>query len=78
MAKAGADVWGSENQGGFASDNSTIIGYSHMHDSGTGGVSIPKRIRQRHSCKKKTVVQLTQTLESITRKLSHLSTSWMP
>ncbi|KAF2734321.1 alpha-1,2-mannosidase-like protein [Polyplosphaeria fusca] len=36
MAKAGADVNG-ENQGGFASDNSTIIGFSHMHDSGTGG-----------------------------------------
>ena len=36
MAKAVADVTG-ENQGGFASDNSTIIGFSHMHDSGTGG-----------------------------------------
>jgi putative alpha-1,2-mannosidase len=36
MAKAGPDVNG-ENQGGFASDNSQIYGYSHMHDSGTGG-----------------------------------------
>ncbi|KAF2192013.1 glycoside hydrolase family 92 protein [Zopfia rhizophila CBS 207.26] len=36
MAKAGPDVNG-ENQGGFASDNSSIIGFSHMHDSGTGG-----------------------------------------
>ncbi|KAF2269372.1 alpha-1,2-mannosidase-like protein [Lojkania enalia] len=36
MAKAGPDVNG-ENQGGFASDNSPIIGFSHMHDSGTGG-----------------------------------------
>ncbi|KAF2468007.1 alpha-1,2-mannosidase-like protein [Lindgomyces ingoldianus] len=36
MAKAGADVNG-ENQGGFASDGSSIIGFSHMHDSGTGG-----------------------------------------
>ncbi|KAK8157275.1 glycoside hydrolase family 92 protein [Phyllosticta citrichinensis] len=36
MVKASADVYG-ENQGGFASDNSTIIGFSHTHDSGTGG-----------------------------------------
>lgn len=36
MAKAVADVKG-ENQGGFASDGSDIIGFSHMHDSGTGG-----------------------------------------
>ncbi|KAF2113802.1 glycosyl hydrolase family 92-domain-containing protein [Lophiotrema nucula] len=38
MAKAGPDVDG-ENQGGFSSDNSSIIGFSHMHDSGTGGGS---------------------------------------
>jgi len=37
MAKAVADVNG-EDQGGFASDNSNITGFSHMHDSGTGGV----------------------------------------
>tara|TARA_R110002003_G_scaffold175_14_gene14289 strand:+ start:7642 stop:8961 length:1320 start_codon:yes stop_codon:yes gene_type:complete len=36
MAKAGPDIYG-ENQGGFASDGSPIYGYSHMHDSGTGG-----------------------------------------
>lgn len=36
MAKAGPDVYG-ENQGGFASDGSPIYGFSHMHDSGTGG-----------------------------------------
>ena len=36
MAKAVADVNG-EDQGGFASDNSNITGFSHMHDSGTGG-----------------------------------------
>lgn len=36
MAKAGPDVNG-ENQGGFASDESQIWGFSHMHDSGTGG-----------------------------------------
>lgn len=36
MVKAGADVIG-ENQGGFTSDNSPIYGFSHMHDSGTGG-----------------------------------------
>jgi putative alpha-1,2-mannosidase len=37
MAKAVADVNG-EDQGGYASDNSNITGFSHMHDSGTGGV----------------------------------------
>ncbi|TID25006.1 glycoside hydrolase family 92 protein [Venturia nashicola] len=38
MAKAVADVKG-ENQGGFGSDFSNITGFSHMHDSGTGGVA---------------------------------------
>jgi hypothetical protein len=33
MVKAVADVSG-ENQGGFSSDGSNIIGFSHMHDSG--------------------------------------------
>ena len=41
MVKAGPDTNADENQGGFASDNSSIIGFSHMHDSGTGGVSSP-------------------------------------
>ena len=36
MVKAVADVNG-EAQGGFASDGSQITGFSHMHDSGTGG-----------------------------------------
>lgn len=36
MAKAGPDVVG-ENQGGFSSDGSPVYGFSHMHDSGTGG-----------------------------------------
>jgi hypothetical protein len=36
MAKAVADV-NDENQGGYASDYSNITGFSHMHDSGTGG-----------------------------------------
>ncbi|TVY80445.1 putative secreted glycosidase [Lachnellula suecica] len=40
MAKAVADVDNpNEKQGGFASDNSDITGFSHMHDSGTGGAS---------------------------------------
>ena len=39
MAKAVADVNG-EDQGGFASDGSNITGFSHLHDSGTGGVSL--------------------------------------
>jgi putative alpha-1,2-mannosidase len=52
MAKAGADV-NAENQGGFSTDGTegvsppvpgfttegNITGFSHMHDSGTGGVS---------------------------------------
>lgn len=36
MAKAVADVDG-ENTGGFATDGSNVTGFSHMHDSGTGG-----------------------------------------
>ncbi|RYP51686.1 hypothetical protein DL769_010775 [Monosporascus sp. CRB-8-3] len=36
MAKAVADV-NTEIQGGFASDDGEITGFSHMHDSGTGG-----------------------------------------
>ena len=36
MAKAVADCDG-DDQGGFASDGSDITGFSHMHDSGTGG-----------------------------------------
>jgi putative alpha-1,2-mannosidase len=38
MAKAVADVTG-ENQAGYGSDYSKIKGFSHMHDSGTGGVT---------------------------------------
>jgi predicted alpha-1,2-mannosidase len=38
MAKAVADVTG-ENQAGYGSDFSKIRGFSHMHDSGTGGVT---------------------------------------
>lgn len=39
MAKAVADVNNpDEKQGGFASDDSEITGFSHLHDSGTGGV----------------------------------------
>ena len=36
MAKAVADVNG-ENTGGFATDGSNVTGFSHMHDTGTGG-----------------------------------------
>ena len=36
MAKAVADVTG-DNEGGYASDGSPVTGFSHMHDSGTGG-----------------------------------------
>lgn len=41
MAKAVADTMGSENQAGFATDSSLVTGFSHMHDSGTGGVCYP-------------------------------------
>jgi putative alpha-1,2-mannosidase len=36
MAKAVADVDG-QNTGGFSTDGSSVTGFSHMHDSGTGG-----------------------------------------
>lgn len=36
MAKAVADVDG-QNTAGFSTDNSNVTGFSHMHDSGTGG-----------------------------------------
>ena len=36
MAKAVGDVTG-EKQGGFATDGTPVTGFSHMHDSGTGG-----------------------------------------
>ena len=39
MAKAVADTDGDELQGGYASDGSNITGFSHLHDSGTRGVS---------------------------------------
>ncbi|KAI0024117.1 alpha-1,2-mannosidase, putative subfamily [Xylariomycetidae sp. FL0641] len=38
MAKAGPDVT-EDNQGGYASNGSPVTGFSHMHDSGTGGAS---------------------------------------
>ena len=38
MAKAVADSV-SDGQGGFATKGGKIKGFSHMHDSGTGGVS---------------------------------------
>jgi hypothetical protein len=42
MAKVVADVNNpDEKQGGYASDNSDITGFSHLHDSGTGGVRYP-------------------------------------
>ena len=65
MAKAGADVIG-ENQGGFASDDSPIYGFSHMHDSGTGGVS------SRQDLPISKPMRLT-VLGLITRKFSYLS-----
>ncbi|KAL2266066.1 hypothetical protein VTJ83DRAFT_5418 [Remersonia thermophila] len=38
MAKAVADTQSpAENAAGFVSDNNPVLGFSHMHDSGTGG-----------------------------------------
>ncbi|KAI0475401.1 glycoside hydrolase family 92 protein [Xylariaceae sp. FL0804] len=37
MAKAVADTNSSSNQGGFTLDGSPILGFSALHDSGTGG-----------------------------------------
>lgn len=56
MAKAVADVANAfGSQGGFTSDQSPILGFSHMHDSGTGGVrqppSFPRYRCQTHMCK---------------------------
>lgn len=50
MAKAVADTNGDELQGGFASDGSNVTGFSHMHDSGTGGVSVLFLLRCLGSC----------------------------
>ncbi|KAH8690760.1 alpha-1,2-mannosidase, putative subfamily [Talaromyces proteolyticus] len=38
MAKAGPDS-DYDNQGGFSTDSGGIMGFSHMHDSGTGGAA---------------------------------------
>ncbi|KAL4880564.1 glycosyl hydrolase family 92-domain-containing protein [Aspergillus karnatakaensis] len=38
MVKAVADTQG-ENQGGFAYDTTHVTGFSHLHDSGTGGAA---------------------------------------
>lgn len=48
MAKAVADTSG-ENQAGFAYDTKVVTGFSHMHDSGTGGVGKPESV-QFHVC----------------------------
>ncbi|OAX83493.1 hypothetical protein ACJ72_02145 [Emergomyces africanus] len=42
MAKAGPDTDG-EAQGGFDSNAFSVRGFSHMHDSGTGGFDKPER-----------------------------------
>ena len=48
MAKAVADINDpNEKQGGFASGNSDITGFSHMHDSGTGGVCMKSEIGEK-------------------------------
>lgn len=54
MAKAVADST-EDNQGGYASNGSPVSGFSHMHDSGTGGassllVSLPNFQLQCHPC----------------------------
>lgn len=63
MAKAVADS-SVDNQGGFASDSDSISGFSHMHDSGTGGVS--------SSSQQNKAIKLKIYLERIAGKLPHL------
>jgi putative alpha-1,2-mannosidase len=43
MVKAVADTNSRDNHGGFATDNSQIIGFSHMHDSGVNSLEFFKR-----------------------------------
>jgi hypothetical protein len=50
MAKAVADS-SVDNQGGFASDSASISGFSHMHDSGTGGVSPQSKKKKKKKMK---------------------------
>jgi hypothetical protein len=70
MAKAVADVNDPlEKQGGFASGNSDITGFSHMHDSGTGGVC---RTPANEG------IALTFLLGTITWKLSFLPPERLP
>lgn len=71
MAKAVADINNpDEKQGGFASDNSDITGFSHMHDSGTGGVS--------STCLYAMVDFLIQIQVTISWKFSVVSTDGLP
>ena len=35
--KAVADTAGGDNQGGYVSDGSAVLGISQLHDDGTGG-----------------------------------------
>lgn len=40
MAKAVADTQSpAENAAGYVSDDNAVLGFSNLHDSGTGGVS---------------------------------------
>ncbi|KAL4998482.1 glycosyl hydrolase family 92-domain-containing protein [Aspergillus recurvatus] len=47
MVKAVADTQG-ENQGGFAYDTTHVTGFSHTHDSGTGGVGYLQLLPHSH------------------------------
>jgi hypothetical protein len=95
MAKAVADVNNpDEKQGGFASDNSDITGFSHMHDSGTGGVwnSSSRKILAHYSHShrrwaisqyfhKADVLEISSTIASSPRPTEHLAESmalWQP
>jgi len=69
MAKAVADVDG-DNTGGFASDGSSVTGFSQMHDSGTGGVSEVNLKNFLVSC-------LLPTIAWLAWELSPLSSSWL-
>jgi putative alpha-1,2-mannosidase len=70
MAKAVADVNNpEEKQGGFASDDSDITGFSHMHDSGTGGVWLAQNFGE---------WPLISKIVTVFGKFPHFPSIWMP
>lgn len=77
MVKAVADS-DSDSAGGYASDAGNIIGFSQLHDSGTGGVRAPvikDAILLKLLIRKKYIYIYIMLLGQFTRKLSYLAAS---